>query len=54
MLFLKIKNRTGRQNRSCLESRYQWEQGAYKKEGQSVDMVEIFCTHLCKWKNETC
>jgi hypothetical protein len=19
-----------------------------------VDMVEIFCTHLCKWKNETC
>jgi hypothetical protein len=22
--------------------------------GQRVNMVEIFFTHVCKWKNETC
>jgi hypothetical protein len=24
-----------------------------RKRGQRVNMVEIFSTHVCKWKNET-
>jgi hypothetical protein len=25
-----------------------------KRRSQKVNMVDIFCTHVCKWKNETC
>jgi hypothetical protein len=25
-----------------------------RKRYKKVNMVEIFCTHVCKWKNETC
>jgi hypothetical protein len=33
---------------------YQWE-GEYVGNGyKRVKMVQILCTHVCKWKNETC
>jgi hypothetical protein len=25
-----------------------------RKECRKVNVVEIFCTNVCKWKNETC
>jgi hypothetical protein len=25
-----------------------------KKGGRRINVMEIFCTHVCKWKNETC
>jgi hypothetical protein len=29
--------------------------GKDKERGcRRVNMVQIFCTHVCKWKNETC
>jgi hypothetical protein len=32
---------------------YQWEGGDKKKEYRRVNVVEILCTHVFKWKNET-
>jgi hypothetical protein len=33
---------------------YQWEGGDYKESVEEVNMVEILCTHVWKWKNDTC
>jgi hypothetical protein len=41
---------TGKQNRSCLGDWYQWEGRGYKKTVQEVNMVEMLCTHVCKWE----
>jgi hypothetical protein len=38
------------QNRSCFGHGYQWEAEDIREGGWRVDMVEIFCTHVCKWK----
>jgi hypothetical protein len=54
MSFFLHKQRTGSQNRSCLEIKYQWEGGRYKEKGWRVNIVEIFYIHACKWKNESC
>jgi hypothetical protein len=29
-------------------------EGRIRKRYRRVNMVEILCTHVCKWKNETC
>jgi hypothetical protein len=34
--------------------RYQCVGKDIRKRCRKVTMVEIFCTHVCKWKNETC
>jgi hypothetical protein len=52
MPYPSIKMRTGRQNRSYLEVSTSGS-GGHKERGENVNMVEIFHTHLCKWKNET-
>jgi hypothetical protein len=33
---------------------YQWEQEKVGKGYRRVNMVQILCTHVCKWKNQTC
>jgi hypothetical protein len=48
------KQRTGRQNRSCLGGWYQWEGEEIRKGCSRVNMVDILCTPACKWKSETC
>jgi hypothetical protein len=48
-------SRTGKQNRSCLGDGYWWEDENIRKRSQRVNMVQIFCIHMCKWKKrETC
>jgi hypothetical protein len=51
--FSKIQTRKAKQ---VLSGRlYQWEGGGYiRKWYRMVNMVKILCTHVCKWKNETC
>jgi hypothetical protein len=44
------KQRTGGNNRSCLGSWYQWEEEDVRKGSRRVNMVQILCTHVCKWK----
>jgi hypothetical protein len=39
---------------SPIGSWYQWEGGIYKEGCRSVNVVGILCTHVWKWKNETC
>jgi hypothetical protein len=31
---------------------YQWERGGYRERVRRVNMVEILCIHVRKWKNE--
>jgi hypothetical protein len=33
---------------------YQWERKKVGKGHGRVKIVQILCTHVCKWKNETC
>jgi hypothetical protein len=33
---------------------YQWEGEEVGKGCGRVNIVQILCTHVCKWKNETC
>jgi hypothetical protein len=54
VIFLKQKQRTGRQNRSYLEDMYQWAGEDVRKGCGRGNMVKILCTHVYKWKNETC
>jgi hypothetical protein len=53
MLSFLQKQRTRRQNRSCLESGFQGG-GSIWKVGRRVNMVEIFCIHVYRQKHETC
>jgi hypothetical protein len=51
--FLIQNQRTGGRNRSC------WElvpagAGECRERCRRVNMVQILCTHVCKWKNDTC
>jgi hypothetical protein len=51
------KQRTRRQNGSCLGDGYLWEVEGCKERGKRVNMVEIISTHVYKkkqLKNETC
>jgi hypothetical protein len=49
--FLKQNQRIGRQNRSCLgDGRGE---NTWKGCGK-LNIVEILCAHVCKWKNVTC
>jgi hypothetical protein len=57
MSFLFTKQKTGEQNRSCLGKRESVTSGNREDVGKGcrrVNMVQILCTHVCKWKNETC
>jgi hypothetical protein len=45
--------RTGGQNRSCLLGWYQWKGEDVRKGCRKVNMVQILCVHVCKWKTET-
>jgi hypothetical protein len=47
-----FKNREQEVKQALSGDGYQWERGGYK-EGR-VNIVEILCTHVRKWKNETC
>jgi hypothetical protein len=50
--FYKIKEgRTGHARRGGLE---QWEGGGSRERVWRMNMVQILCTHVCKWKNDTC
>jgi hypothetical protein len=40
-------------NRSCLRGRYQWEGKDVGKSCGRMNMVQIPCTHVCKWKDDT-
>jgi hypothetical protein len=45
------KNRRAEQIRSCLG----WGVGIPVGKGcKKVNAVQILCTHVCKWKNDTC
>jgi hypothetical protein len=52
-LFLQ-KWRTGEQSRSWLWCWYQWEGEDVEGGHRRVSVVQIRCTHVCKWKNDTC
>jgi hypothetical protein len=52
--FFKQNMRIGGQNDSCLGSWYQWKGEDLGKECRRVNMVQILCKRLCKWKNENC
>jgi hypothetical protein len=52
-IFLLQNWRTGGQSMACLGNWYQCSEDVGKG-GRSVNMVQILCTHVCKWKNETC
>jgi hypothetical protein len=54
VLFCFQKQRIGRQNRSCLGAGTSGRRKDIRKGCRRVNMVEILCTHVCKWKNETC
>jgi hypothetical protein len=53
IIFLQ-NQRTGGQNRSYLGIWYQWERGNVGKEYRRVNIMQIPCAHVCKWKNKTC
>jgi hypothetical protein len=46
-----MQNRKAKQVQS--RGWYQWEVEDIRKGCRRVNMVEILCTHVCKWKNET-
>jgi hypothetical protein len=46
--FYKVENRRAEQVLSVGGGR-KWEKGYGR-----VNMVQILCTHVCKWKNDTC
>jgi hypothetical protein len=50
-VFFLQKWRTGRQNRSCLGFGTNGRGEDIRKRCRKVNMVEILCTHICKWKN---
>jgi hypothetical protein len=53
--FLFLQNqRTGRQNRSCLGVGNSGLGEDKMKRYRRGNMMEIFCTYVGKWKNETC
>jgi hypothetical protein len=49
-LFFFSKTENRKQSRSCLRGWYQWEGEDIKKRCRRVSMVQILCTHICKWK----
>jgi hypothetical protein len=51
-VFFLEKQRTGRENRSCLGVGTTW-RGEYVGRGyRRVNMEQILCIHVCKWKSE--
>jgi hypothetical protein len=54
LLFSITKSENKKQNSSCEGEGYHWEGEEVGKGGRKVNMVQILCTHVCKWKNETC
>jgi hypothetical protein len=46
--FTKMENRKAEQ--TCLRGWYQWEGEDTRKGCRRVNMVEILCTHISKWK----
>jgi hypothetical protein len=53
-IFISQNQRKGGQNRSCLGVWYQWKgEGVGKGHGR-MNSVQILCTQVCRWKNDTC
>jgi hypothetical protein len=53
--FFLLQNwRTGRQEQVQFGGWNQWEDDDVGKEFGRVNMAKILCTHVCKWKNDTC
>jgi hypothetical protein len=46
-----FKNRTGRQNSSSVGFGSRGRRKDIRKGYRRVNIVEILCTHVCKWKN---
>jgi hypothetical protein len=46
--FLLQNQRTGVQNRSCLDGWYQWEREEVEKGYRGANMMQILCTHASK------
>jgi hypothetical protein len=52
--FYKIREQEGRTCPVGEESWYQWEVEGSRERGRRVNMVQILCTHVCKYKNDSC
>jgi hypothetical protein len=53
--FLLQSKRTGRRKRTCLGGLVPMEEGEDVGKGcKKVNIVQILCTHVYKWKNECC
>jgi hypothetical protein len=56
MTFFSYKNKE-REGKTCPvwgDEKRKKKREDIRKVDWKMDMVEIFCTHTCKWKNETC
>jgi hypothetical protein len=47
--FYKIREQEGRTN-SVWKDWYQWERGGYRERAWGVNVRQILCTNVCKWK----
>jgi chitinase len=52
ILFKKMENRKAKQVLSG--GWHQWKGRGHKERGKEGKHGGILCTHVCKWKNETC
>jgi hypothetical protein len=52
--FYKVEEQEDGTGSARVRGWHQWEEGGGRERDRRVNMVQIMCTHICKYKNDTC